>query len=46
MRKDCQMTGALIFKQSSSRMAEDFNIVSVFIDIHAYSKLHDYLHLC
>jgi hypothetical protein len=36
LRKDGQMTGALIFKQNNSRMVEDF-------DIHAYSKLHDYL---
>jgi hypothetical protein len=48
LRKDCQMTGALIFKQIVPEWSKISNIVSleIFIDIHANSKLHDYLHLC
>jgi hypothetical protein len=39
------MKCALIFKQNSSRMVEDFLYFLFFIDKHAYSKLHDYFNL-
>jgi hypothetical protein len=42
LRKDGQMTGALIFKQKIPEWSKISNIVLSFIDVHAYNKLHDY----
>jgi hypothetical protein len=48
LRKDCQMTGALILGEEKKvpDWSKISNIVLFFIDKHAFIKLHDYLHQC